>query len=100
MKKLEKFLEKANKIHNGLYSYDNVLYINCKEKVSITCKTRGDFLQTPDNHISRGSRGCPTCNKPRHTTDSFLLLCKEKHINKYDYSKVIFTNTNDKIKII
>ena len=70
------FIEKANKIHNDTYNYDKVKYINAKEKIIINCKTHGDFLQTPNNHLN--GKKCRSCNleKPnlrRKTTEQFIL---------------------------
>lgn len=53
------FISKAASIHNGKFSYENVLYINGETKVSITCHLHGDFAQSPDNHLS--GRGCRVC---------------------------------------
>ena len=52
------FVERAVKIHNGLYSYEKVDYQGLYKKVIITCKIHGDFLQAPTNHLA-GNR----CNK-------------------------------------
>lgn len=56
----EDFIRAAHKIHGSTYSYNNVVYINNKEKVKITCKKHGDFYCQPNAHIS-GSTGCPKC---------------------------------------
>jgi hypothetical protein len=34
------------------------------------------------------------------TTDQFIRKCKEVHGNKYDYKKVVYTRTIDKVKIL
>lgn len=54
-----KFINKANKIHKNKYDYSLVKYTNAKEKVIINCKNHGEFLQTPNNHLS--GQGCPYC---------------------------------------
>jgi len=61
-KKLNKdtFINKSNKIHNYIYTYDKVEYINNKTKVLITCKKHGDFEQAPFTHLCKS--GCPKCN--------------------------------------
>lgn len=55
----EKFISKALNVHEGLYKYDKVEYINSKSPVVITCPTHGDFHQSPSDHLK--GRGCPTC---------------------------------------
>lgn len=57
------FIEKAKYIHNNLYDYSNVKYINNKTKVCIICPEHGEFWQTPDKHL-RGN-GCPKCQKSK-----------------------------------
>ena len=54
------FIEKANATHNNRYTYDNTVYKGAHKKVSITCKTHGEFAVTPANHWSNGI-GCPSC---------------------------------------
>ena len=56
----EEFVNKANFIHNNLYDYTNVNYINSKTYVDIICKKHGVFKQTPDGHIQE--QGCPKCH--------------------------------------
>lgn len=57
------FLEKAKKIHGKLYSYDEVIYINSKEKIKIVCKKHGVFKQTPNDHLK--GAGCSLCCRSR-----------------------------------
>ena len=54
------FTNKSNDIHNNLYDYTNVNYINSQTKVEIKCKIHGSFWQTPSNHIGK-AYGCPMC---------------------------------------
>ena len=59
---LKSFIEKASKIHNNKYTYDNVVYVNNKTYIWITCPIHGDFKQTPANHTSKSNpNGCPPC---------------------------------------
>jgi Zn finger protein HypA/HybF involved in hydrogenase expression len=55
----ESFIIKANKIHNGKYSYENVVYTNNRIKITITCHKHGGFKQSPSNHLA--GNGCPKC---------------------------------------
>ena len=58
----EEWIEKAKKVHNGFYTYEKVVYKNCKEEVIITCPNCGDFSQMADSHL-RG-HGCKHCEQP------------------------------------
>lgn len=53
------FIEVARSVHGDKYTYDNVVYINQNNKVVITCKIHGDFLQAPSSHLQ--GVGCRKC---------------------------------------
>lgn len=55
----ENFIKRANLIHNNLYDYSSLIYINAITKVIIICKIHGEFEQVSCEHL-RGS-GCPLC---------------------------------------
>lgn len=57
------FIDKSNKVHNGLYDYSLVDYKNTHSDIKIVCKIHGEFNQRPCHHI-RGS-GCPLCNESK-----------------------------------
>ena len=59
-KPVETFVEDANRIHNGLYEYHKVEYVNGRTKVCIVCPIHGDFWQSPTNHLK--GKGCPYCS--------------------------------------
>jgi hypothetical protein len=58
-KTAEQFILKANKIHDKKYDYSKVEYVVSHSKVTIICKTHGEFTQTPSSHL--WGRGCPQC---------------------------------------
>jgi len=55
------FVESSNIIHDNIYSYNNVVFLDSRSKVMVTCKNHGDFPISPNHHL-RG-RGCPNCKK-------------------------------------
>lgn len=100
------FIEKANKIHNSLYSYilnnENICY---KDKINILCKKHGIFSLTVNNHLS--GRGCPYCKIEENKNNfinkqlcNFINKAKQVHGDKYDYSKVNYVNAHTKVCII
>ena len=103
-KSKEDFIKKSNEVHNGKYNYDKVDYKNAHTKVSIICKDHGEFWQSPSNHIQ--GAGCPKCaneglaERYRLSKDEFIKKAKEKHGNKYDYSKVNYVDNKTKVCII
>mgnify|MGYP003610284029 FL=1 len=60
----ENVIEMLIAAHGDKYDYSKVEYINNKTKVTIICKTHGDFLQTTLNHLQ--GQGCPQCGKESH----------------------------------
>ena len=95
----EEFIEQSKKVHNNRYDYSKVNYINNHTKVIIICPVHGEFEQTPSVHL-RGC-GCPFCsNNVKLTTEEFIKRAKEVHGNKYDYSKVNYTNANSLVTIV
>ena len=101
---IERFIEKAQKIHGNSYSYEEVSYINNRTPVSIMCPTHGIFKQTPEVHLS--GHGCPECanikraEKNIMTTIEFIAKAKNIHGDKYDYSKVEYVKYDTPVTII
>jgi hypothetical protein len=101
MKKLtlDEFINRSKNIHNNLYNYILVDYINTRTKVKIVCPIHGIFEQTPALHLS--GCGCFRCfgNKTL-TTDQFVEKSKQVHGDRYNYDLVEYTNHMTKVKII
>lgn len=94
----EIFTDRANKVHNFEYDYSDVIYERSSKKVKIRCKKHGIFEQQPSNHLN-GNK-CPTCVGRRNTTKSTIERLINARGKRYDYSKVVYTRSDDKIKII
>jgi very-short-patch-repair endonuclease len=96
----ELFINKANVIHNNLYDYSKVNYINADTPITIICNEHGEFQQIPDFHINRKC-GCPKCsNNVKLNLIEFIEKANKIHNDKYDYSKVNYTNNKNNIVII
>lgn len=63
----EKFTTRANKIHNGFYSYDKTKYVGSFLPVIITCPVHGDFKIQPNDHLFHKS-GCKKCGYENRLT--------------------------------
>ena len=95
----QEFIEKANKVHNGLYDYSKVNYLNTTTKIKIICLKHGLFQQAPRHHLS-GS-GCSQCKKVfSPTTQEFIEKANKVHNNLYNYSKTNYINAISKVEII
>jgi very-short-patch-repair endonuclease len=92
-----RFIEKANKTHNGQYSYNNVIYVNAHKKVNVTCSIHGDFSVTPVNHWSNGV-GCPSCSNSNPSKGEVIVKnWLVKHNIHFEYQKT-FNNLYYKSK--
>jgi hypothetical protein len=96
-KTTEDFIIEANQVHNKLYGYSNVNYINATNKIIITCKIHGDFEQSPINHLY--GNGCHKCSGRNKTTEDFIIEANQVHNNLYDYSNSQYIDCNTKICI-
>lgn len=96
---IEEFITKAKLKHGDTYSYSNVNYTNSNDKVSITCPTHGDFLQTPSTHLQ--GRGCRKCasEKRSFTTQEFINRSKDIHGERYDYRDTVYTGCYNDVQI-
>ncbi len=56
---LLEFIDKSNQIHNNVYDYSKVKYINNRSPIIIICKTHGEFTQIPFVHLL--NHGCYSC---------------------------------------
>lgn len=95
----EDFIRRGREVHGDKYDYSKAVYESATSNITIICPIHGEFQQRPANHyIGRGCRECGG-NKPL-TVEKFIERAKEKHGNKYDYSKVNFSGVENKITII
>lgn len=98
------FLDKCNEKFGDLYDYSKMNYKNFNSIITICCKIHGDISIIPKSHLK--GIGCSKCgnvlngNKRKTPLDEFIKKCREKHGDKYDYSKVDYIDANTKIIII
>lgn len=103
----EKFIEECKTIWGNKYTYEKTKYVNSETKVIVTCPVHGDFKIRPSDFLRK--HGCPKCkgdktaiiNKKIHgyTLEVFINKSKLLYDNLFDYSKVIYINSNIKVCI-
>lgn len=84
------------------YDYSKVEYKDRNTDVCITCHKHGDFYVNPKYFLWKNSE-CPYCLKDKWKKircDRFIEKAKKVHEGKYDYSKVEYKTSNDKVCII
>jgi len=92
------FIERSSKIHNNIYGYEKVNYINNKLKIEVICKKHGSFLITPSNHLK--GVGCSKCSgKRRLTNEEFIEKSILINGDKYSYEKCNYVSNKNKVII-
>jgi len=98
-KTTEQFIDESIKIHGTKYDYSITQYEKKSSPVSIICKIHGEFNQYPFNHLK--GYGCQKCSgKYKYTQAEWIAMAIKIHGNKYDYSKVVFTNNKTNVCIV
>jgi len=96
---LDMFIARANEVHGNKYDYSKSVYVNSGTKICVICPEHGEFWPQANNHL-RGS-GCPACaGTLKKDTETFISEARKVHGDKYDYSKVEYFTTKDKVCII
>lgn len=97
---IKQFIEKAKKVHGDKYDYSKTKYVESLKKLKIICPEHGEFSQNPASHL-RGN-GCMKCSYKYKSSNTCAFVKKSKkiHGDKYDYSKVRYTNSHTKIYVI
>jgi Zn finger protein HypA/HybF involved in hydrogenase expression len=100
---LQVFIDKANKIHNFLYDYSLVNYINIHANVVIICKSHGEFSQEPNGHL-RGN-GCHRCghiktsSQQTHSLQEFVDKANIVHNFRYNYNSSHYVSSSEPLTI-
>lgn len=97
------FVLQAKLTHGDMYTYHEDTYSRIKGKTKITCNKHGDFWQQPYDHLN--GRGCKKCGYEKTSKmnsmgfESFVSRARERHGNKYDYSRVNYINSSTRVTI-
>ena len=92
-------------VHGDEYDYSLVDYKGDKINVIIICSVHGNFQQFPNNHLV--GKGCQKCGRIKATTkqtkstEDFIKQAKVVFPDgKYDYSKVEYKGSHEKVTIV
>lgn len=97
------FIAASVDVHNGRYTYEQSIYTGSHNKLAITCPTHGVFYQSPTNHVQ--GKGCPRCSaeefglRSRSSLDVFLQRAATVWVDRWDYSKTVYTGARDLLDI-
>lgn len=105
---VDEFIQQANKIHGDKYDYSKVDFQKKTDTIIIICPEHGEFYQQVSVHLK--GCGCSKCARKasgkvisqhhKMKIDEFITRAREIHGDKYNYSKVEYNTTNDKVCII
>lgn len=97
---IDRFLSKARAVHGDRYDYSRVEFVDNAVHVTLVCREHGPFRQTPASHIR--PVGCPSCAVADRTKplEQFLTQARKSHGSRYDYSKVVYTGSNNHVLIV
>ena len=77
----EEFIKQSKKIFGDVLDYSLVEYKNRRSKVTLVCKTHGQFQKLPDNHLRLGD-GCPECAISQRAADRLSITLEEYDLTK------------------
>ena len=95
----ENFIKKAKEKFGDKFDYSKVECYHANDIVTIICERHGEFKIKANKFLKR-KYGCPKCSYNILTTEEFIKQSRKIHGNKYDYSKVEYTNSHAKVIII
>lgn len=78
-------LDKFRNIHGDKYEYERFKYMGDRVESVITCRTHGDFMQTPNAH--NAGKGCLACSKESqlYRRSNYVNKCIEKYNSKSNF---------------
>ncbi|MEB2468446.1 DUF723 domain-containing protein [Vibrio parahaemolyticus] len=93
LKPFSSFVQEAEQVHSGKYTYIESSYRGASRKISVVCPLHGSFQLYARDHL-RG-RGCPVCSgggRRRDRTDLLAsVYCVELEGNGSKFYKIGFT---------
>ena len=92
----QQFIERANLIHGGRYSYELFVYNGSFNKGTVICPIHGAFTITANNHLQGG--GCVDCYRDSLIVPQTEILqrFKRAHGDRFSYR---FLNNGIKAKV-
>lgn len=85
MRKLttEEFISKARLVHGDKYDYSKTKYTTSRQKICVICRIHGEFLITPNAHLSQ-KQGCRQCYNNQKRIGIIGIGKMDVAINKKD----------------
>lgn len=85
---------------NYILECDDPTRLNLSTRIKITCKKHGVVIDKKYGSVKNAKQDfCPECIRER-LEEKFIKEASEAHKGFYDYSKVKYTNSTDKVEVI
>jgi len=97
-------VKQFKKKHGNRYDYSKFRYVSSSEEGIVICKIHGEFKQSHSSH--KQGFGCLNCGrlktkiKSAYTQESVIKKFISIHGDMYDYSKVKYVKSTEKVIII
>lgn len=98
----DEIINKIKEIHGDRYGFDKFVHTGCTGKAILNCKEHGYFTIRVSSILNLKT-GCPQCGKQDRVAkyhNKFITEAKEKHGDKYDYSKAVYKHSHAQVTII
>lgn len=97
----EEFFKRAHDVHGDEYDYSKTVFTGMRNRITLTCRHHGDFEQKAMSHVlGQRCRKCYLSDESiRMSGEQFFIRAKEKHGERFDYTKSVFTGLLEKIVI-
>ena len=104
---VDEFIKRAKEVHGDKYDYSKVKFRHYSTDIIIViCPIHGEFETTAIAHINSKYGNCKKCYREERkkndsiSTEEFIKKAREKHGDKYDYSKTDTLNRDENGKVI
>lgn len=100
----EEYKKRCQEKYGDKYDLTELCFTTFREKVYPICKIHGKFEINANTFLN--GQGCPKCRHEKasktktKSTENFIEEAKQIHGDKYDYSKVVYERSNEKVCII
>lgn len=92
------FISRLKSLYENKYDYSKIEYVDYETPVVLICPEHGEFKKTPSGLLK--GHACPICGSKAKTSSEFIDDAIQVHGQKYDYSKVQYTNCSEKVCIV
>ena len=82
----DEFFNKMKKLYGDRFDFSKSEFSGIDDSITFICKKHGEQKNKADTLLN--GKGCDYCNGRRFWGPDFERLAREKHGDKYDYSKV------------